>query len=168
MIFRRFNLLEKNGKRKGDDDVGMTSPMVPARVSDLAVARMVGREFGGHLHVEDDETNPMVFTKAPNDNRRRPATTQEAAAARLNGGDGSPVAGGEEGRAAGLPHSTAHLLAAAASGGDGGGGAAARLEKAGGGGELNTHGGDATAHERAREMGQTKEDDEVVLFIALD
>ena len=36
---------------------------------------MVGCDFGGHVHVEDDETNPTVLTLEPNDERRRPATT---------------------------------------------------------------------------------------------
>ena len=39
---------------------------------------------------------------------------------------------------------------------------------AGGGGELDAHGGGATVHGRGREKGQTKEGDEMILFIALD
>jgi hypothetical protein len=35
---------------------------------------MVGRGIGGHLRVEDIETNPMVLTTTTNDARRRPAT----------------------------------------------------------------------------------------------
>nr|BAC84757.1 hypothetical protein [Oryza sativa Japonica Group]BAD30655.1 hypothetical protein [Oryza sativa Japonica Group] len=49
---------------------------------DLAGDWMVGCDFGGQEHVEDDETNPMVLTLEPNDERRRPATTTEAAARR--------------------------------------------------------------------------------------
>jgi hypothetical protein len=48
----------------------------------LAGDWMVGCELGGHVHVEDDETNPMVLTEVPNDDRRRPATRGAAAAAR--------------------------------------------------------------------------------------
>jgi hypothetical protein len=60
------------------------------------------------------------------------------------------------------------LTAATGEGGDGGGGGATAPKTAGGGGELNACGGGATVHGRAREMGQTKEGDEVVLYIALD
>jgi hypothetical protein len=49
---------------------------------DLAGARVVGRGFGGHLHVEGDDANPTVLTLEPNDERRRPATRRTAAAAR--------------------------------------------------------------------------------------
>ena len=45
----------------------MTSSMAAGSDGDLAGARVVGRDFGGHLHVEDDETNPMVLTNATND-----------------------------------------------------------------------------------------------------
>jgi hypothetical protein len=55
-----------------------------------------------------------------------------------------------------------------ATGGDGGRGCAATPKTAGGGGELSARGGDSTEHGRPRERGQTKEGDEVVLFIALD
>ncbi len=85
------------------------------------------------------------------------------------GDDGeTPVVGGEEGRTAGVPHTTAHLKAAAASGGDDGSGAAARLASTGDDGGLSARGGGAMEHGRGRERGQTKEDDEVVLYIALD
>nr|BBF89796.1 retrotransposon protein-like [Oryza sativa f. spontanea]BBF89799.1 retrotransposon protein-like [Oryza sativa f. spontanea] len=167
MFFRRFNLLKEIGKGE-DDDVSTMSSKMAGSGGNLAGARVIGRDFGEHLREENDETNPMVLTKASHDNRRRPATTQEAAAARLNGGDGAPVAGGERGRAAGLLHPLAHLLAAAASGGDGRSGAAARLASAGGGGGLTRRRRRATMHGRPRERGQTKEGDEVVLFIALD
>jgi Domain of unknown function (DUF834). len=89
------------------------------------------------------------------------------AAARVGCRRRAPVAGGEKGRAAEVPHSTAHLLVAAASGGDGASGAAARLEKADGGGGEFSRGDDATEHGRGRERGQTKEDDEVKLFISI-
>ena len=62
------------------------------------------------------------------------------------------MAGGEEGRAAGVPLTTAHLKATAASGG----------------GELGARGGGATEHGRGRELGQTKEGDEGMLYIGLD
>ena len=68
MIFRSFNLLKEIGKR-GDDDVGMTSSMAAGSDGDLAGARVVGRDFGGHLREENDETNPTVLTTTTNDAR---------------------------------------------------------------------------------------------------
>jgi hypothetical protein len=53
----------------------MTSSKAAGSDGDLAGARVVGREKGGHVHVEDDETNPTVLTTTTNDVRRRPATT---------------------------------------------------------------------------------------------
>ena len=48
---------------------------------------MVGCDFGGHVHVEDDETNPTVLTLEPNDKRRRPATRSSGGTASVDGGD---------------------------------------------------------------------------------
>ncbi len=90
----------------------------------------------------------------------RPLTTAHPTVVTATGGDG--------GGAAGLPHLRAHLTATAASGGDGGGGAAARLSDDRRRRRLARRGGGATVHGRGRERGQTKEGDEVVLFIALD
>ena len=45
----------------------MTSSKAAGSDGDLAGARVVGRDFGGHLHEENDETNPMVLTNATND-----------------------------------------------------------------------------------------------------
>ncbi len=52
----------------------MTSSMVAGSDGDFAGARVVGRNFGEHLHVENDEMNATVLTLEPNDERRRPAT----------------------------------------------------------------------------------------------
>ncbi len=104
-----------------------------ARDGELAGARAIGRGFGEHLHVEDNEANPLVLTTTTNGARRRPATRRSGAAARVDGGGGAPVVGGERGRATELLHPVAHLLATAASGGDGGEGAATQLEIAGDG-----------------------------------
>ena len=82
---------------------------------------MVGCDFGGHVHIEDDETNPTVLTTTSTDDRRRPATRGQRRRLGLRGD-----------------------------------------------GELNGGGAAARRHGRARERGQTKEGDEVVLFIALD
>ena len=51
----------------------MTSAMTSSNGShstsgDLAEARVVGRDFGGHLREENDETNATVLTNATNDN----------------------------------------------------------------------------------------------------
>jgi hypothetical protein len=46
---------------------------------------MVGCDFGGHVHVEDDETNPTVLTLEPNDERRRPATRRRRRRLGLHG-----------------------------------------------------------------------------------
>src|SRR5512136_53855 len=91
---------------------------------DLAGARVVGRDFGGHLREENDETNPMVLTTTANNARRRPATRRTTAAARVARRRRAPVVGDEGEVAAELPHTTAHLKATAASGCDGGGGCA--------------------------------------------
>nr|AAU89210.1 hypothetical protein [Oryza sativa Japonica Group]ABF96800.1 retrotransposon, putative, centromere-specific [Oryza sativa Japonica Group] len=118
MIFRRFNLLEKTGKGE-DDDVMLTSSMATGSDGDLAGARVVGREKGGHVHVEDDETNPTVLTTTTNDVGRRPATRGATAAARLTGGGGAPVAGDDGEGAAGLALGHAHPPAARGGSGDG-------------------------------------------------
>nr|BAC98542.1 hypothetical protein [Oryza sativa Japonica Group] len=86
---------------------------------DLAGARATGCGFGGHLHVENDETNPMVLTEVPNNDRRRPATRGATAAARLTGGGGAPVAGDDGEGAAGLALGHAHPPAARGGSGDG-------------------------------------------------
>ena len=57
-----------------------------------------------------------------------------------------------------LLHTTAHLTAVAATKGDGGDGGATRPKMAGGGGGLRARGDDATGHGRARERGQTEEE----------
>ena len=93
---------------------------------------MVGCDFGGHVHVEDDETNPTVLTLEPNDERRRPATRSSGGAASVDGGDGAPVTGDSGEGAAELSLTTAHLNAAAASGDDDGDGGATSPEMAGG------------------------------------
>ena len=73
MIFRRFNLLEK--REKGRMMMSCWHhPWRPNHGGDLAGDWMIGCEFGGHVHVEDDETNPMVLTNATNDDGWRPAT----------------------------------------------------------------------------------------------
>ncbi len=106
---------------------------------------MVGRDFGGHLHVENDETNATVLTNASTDDRWWPATRGGGAVVRLTGGDGAPVIGGVGGGAAGLPHPLAKPTVATASGGDGAnGGGAAGLRPAAG--RLDTRGGGATEH----------------------
>ena len=79
---------------------------------------MVGCDFGGHVHVEDDETNPTVLTLEPNDERRRPATRSSGGAASVDGGYGASVTGDSGERAAGLLHPPAHLSAVTATGGD--------------------------------------------------
>jgi hypothetical protein len=104
---------------------------------------MVGCDFGGHEHVEDDETNPTVLTLEPNDERRRPATRSIGGAASVGGGDGTPVTGDSGERAAELAHTSAHLTAMTATGDDDGDGGAAAPEMAGGGGLLGG-GGDGT------------------------
>ena len=86
----------------------------------------------------------------------------------VDGDGGAPVAGGPEGRAAGVPLTTAHLKATAASGCDGGGGCATSPEFGRRRRRTKRRRRRATRHERPRERGQTKEGDEVVLFIALD
>jgi hypothetical protein len=55
-----------------------------------------------------------------------------------------------------------------ASGGDDGGGGATIPKTAGGGGELGTRGDGARRHGRGREKRQTREDDEGMLYKALD
>ena len=120
---------------------------------------MVGCDFGGHVHVEDDETNPTVLTLEPNDERRRPATRSSGGAASVDGGDGSPATGDSGERAAEVPHLRAHLTAARGSGGDGGIDGAARLFVGRRRRRLGRRGDGAMGHERTREMGQTKEED---------
>ncbi len=78
------------------------------------------------------------------------------------------MVGGEGGWAAEVPLTTAHLTAVTASGGDDGGGGATMPKTAGGGGELGTRGDGAMGHGRAREMGQTEEDDEGKLYKTSD
>ena len=146
----------------------MTSARRPARVGGLAGAKEVGGEIGDHLRVEDNEANSLVLTPTRNDARRRPATRRGGAAARVNGVEGAPVVGGANGGAAELPCTTAHLLAATASGDDDGDGGATRPKMAGGGGGLRARGGDATGHGRARERGQTEEENTRKLYMALD
>nr|AAM74294.1 Hypothetical protein [Oryza sativa Japonica Group] len=146
----------------------LTSARRPARVEELAGARAIGRAIGGHLRVEGNEANPLVLTTTANGARRRPATRRKAAAVRVDGGERAPVVGGERGGAAGLPLTTAHLSAATASGGDGGDGAAALPKTAGGGGELGARRGGARRHGRARERGQTEEENKEKLYMALD
>jgi Domain of unknown function (DUF834). len=97
--------------------------------------------------------------------RRREGKT---AAARVDGVEGAPVVGGGNGGAAELLHTTAHLTAVAATKGDGGDGGATRPKMAGGGGGLRARGGDATGHGRARERGQTEEENMRKLYMALD
>ncbi len=103
-----------------------------------------------------------------NDARRRPATREGGAAVRLNGDEGAPVVGGENGGAAELPCTTAHLTVVAATKGDGGDGGATRPKTTGDGGGLRARGGDATGHGRARERGQTEEENTRKLYMALD
>nr|CAE05318.2 OSJNBa0056L23.16 [Oryza sativa Japonica Group] len=182
MIFRSFNLLEnrEKGKRERDDvspkdddvspcdDVGMTSARRPARVDELAGVREVGGGNGDHLHVEDNETNPLVLTTTRNDARRRPATRRKTAAARVDGDERAPVVGGGKEGAAELPCTTAHLLAMTASDGDGGDGAAALLKTAGDGGGLGERRGGARRHGRTRERGQTEEEIKGKLYMSSD
>jgi Domain of unknown function (DUF834). len=110
----------------------------------------------------------MVLTTTTNDARRRPATKKKAATVRVDGDDGAPVAGGDKGRAAELLHPLAHLLATAGSGGDGGDGGATRPKDGRRRRRLNTRAAAARRHGRPRERGQTKEDDEGMLYKALD
>ena len=120
---------------------------------------MVGCDFGGHVHVEDDETNPTVLTLEPNDERRRPATRSSGGAASVDGGDGAPVTGGFGAQAAGILHTSAHLTAVTATGGDDGSGGATRMELGRRRRRGGARGGGATRHGRPRERGQTKEED---------
>lgn len=120
---------------------------------------MVGCDFGGHEHVEDDETNPTVLTLEPNDERRRPATRSSGGAASVDGGDGAAVVGGFGEIAAELAHTSAHLTAMTATGGDDGGGGATRMELGRRRRRGGARGGGATRHGRPRERGQTKEED---------
>jgi Domain of unknown function (DUF834). len=110
----------------------------------------------------------MVLTTTSTDARRRPATRRGGAAVRVDDDGGAPVAGGEGEGAAEVPLTTAHLTAVTASGGDGGDGAATMPKTAGGGGGLGARGDGARRHGRARERGQTEEDDEGKLYMALD
>ena len=146
----------------------LTSARRPARVGELAGARVIGRGNGGHLRVDGNEANPLVLTTTSNGARRRPATRRKAAAARVNGDGRAPAVGGERGGAAEVPLTTAHLTAATASGGDGGDGAATLPKTAGGGGELGTRRGGARRHGRARGRGQTREEIKGKLYMALD
>nr|AAQ56375.1 hypothetical protein OSJNBa0017M13.24 [Oryza sativa Japonica Group] len=93
---------------------------------DLAGDWMVGCDFGGHVHVEDDETNPTVLTLESNDERRRQATRSSGGAASVDGGDGAPVTGDSGEGAAELAHTSAHLSAVTATDGNGGGDGATR------------------------------------------
>ncbi len=88
--------------------------------------------------------------------------------ARVSGDGGAPMVGDENGGAAELLHTTAHLTAVAATKGDGGDGGATRLKTAGGGGGLRARGGDATGHGRARERGQTVEENTRKVYMSLD
>nr|AAM08625.1 unknown protein [Oryza sativa Japonica Group] len=126
---------------------------------DLAGDWMVGCDFGGHEHVEDDETNPTVLTLEPNDERRRPATRSSGGTASVDGGDGAPVTGDSGERAAGLLHTSAHLTAVTATGGDDGGDGTTRMELGRRRRRGGARGGGATRHGRPRERGQTKEED---------
>nr|AAL69430.1 Unknown protein [Oryza sativa]AAN04910.1 Hypothetical protein [Oryza sativa Japonica Group]AAP52149.1 hypothetical protein LOC_Os10g06180 [Oryza sativa Japonica Group] len=146
----------------------MTSARRPARVDELAGVWLIGRGIGDHLRVEDNEANPLVLTTTSNGARRRPATRRGGATVRLDGDEGAPVVGGEKGWAAELPLTTAHLTAVTASGGDGGDGAATLPKTAGGGGGLETRRSGARRHGRARERGQTEEDDEEKLYMSSD
>nr|CAC39048.1 putative protein [Oryza sativa] len=150
------------------DDVTLTWARRPARDGELAGARAIGRAIGGHLRVEGNVENPLVLTTTSNGARRRPATRRKAAAARVDGDERAPVVGGGKGGAAKLPLTTAHLTAVTASGGDGGDGGATMPKTAGGGGGLETRRGGARRHGRARERGQTEEDDEGKLYMSSD
>nr|AAT07602.1 hypothetical protein [Oryza sativa Japonica Group] len=126
---------------------------------DLAGDWMVGCDFEGHVHVEDDETNLTVLTLEPNDERRRPAMRSSGGAASVDGGAGAAVVGGFGGQAAGLLHPPAHLMVVTATGGDDGGGGATRMELGRRRWRGGARGGGATRHGRSRERGQTKEED---------
>nr|BAD31879.1 hypothetical protein [Oryza sativa Japonica Group]BAD31883.1 hypothetical protein [Oryza sativa Japonica Group] len=84
---------------------------------------------------------------------------EATAAARLARGGGAPVTGNGKGRVAELPLTTAYPTVVTATGDDDGGGGAAAPEMAGGGGLLGGGGDGATEHGKAREQGQTKEED---------
>jgi hypothetical protein len=120
---------------------------------------MVGCDFGGYVHVEDDEANPTVLTTTTNDERRRLATRRTAAAARVDRRRRATATGGEEGRAAGVPLFHAHPMAARGGSGDGQNDGARRLHVDRRRRRLARRGGEATEYERARERGQTKEED---------
>jgi hypothetical protein len=117
---------------------------------------MVGCDFGGHVHVEDDETNPTVLTLEPNDERRRPATRSSGGAASVDGGDGAPVTGDSGEGAAELAHTSAHLTAVTASDGNGGGDGATRMELGRRRWQGGARGSGATRHGRSRERGKRK------------
>nr|AAX95050.1 retrotransposon protein, putative, unclassified [Oryza sativa Japonica Group]ABA91979.1 retrotransposon protein, putative, unclassified [Oryza sativa Japonica Group] len=156
---------------------GMDSPATPVGLSppllslvlrnepcytkdgDLAGDGMVGCDFGGHEHVEDDETNPTVLTLEPNDERRRPATGSSGGAASVDGGDGAPVTGDSGERAAELHLAPANPTVVTATGGDDGGDGAARMELGRRRRRGGARGGGATRHGRPRKRGQTKEED---------
>nr|BAC84555.1 hypothetical protein [Oryza sativa Japonica Group] len=140
----------------------------PNHDDDLAGDRAAGCGIGGHAHVEDDETNPTVLTITTNDVGRRPATTGNGRRLGLtDGGELRRPATKGKGRPSFLtPRHTSWRRRQAAATAE----AARRrgCNPADGGGELDGGGDGATEHERPRERGQTKEGDEVVLFIALD
>src|SRR5512133_1892552 len=54
----------------------------------MTSSMVAGSDFGGHVHVEDDEANPTVLTLVPNDDRRRPATKRRRRRLGLRGGGG--------------------------------------------------------------------------------
>jgi Domain of unknown function (DUF834). len=80
------------------------------------------------------------------------------AAARLARGRRAPVVGGANGGAAELLLLTANLMEVAATGGDDGDGGATRPKMAGDGCGLGERRDGATSDERARDLGQTKEE----------
>ena len=96
-----------------------------ARVGKLAGDWNLGRDFGAHLRKEDDETNPLVPSKAADDDGKRPATRRTMAAARVARGRRAPVTGDGKGSVAELLLAPVHLTVVAATDGDDGGGGAA-------------------------------------------
>nr|BAD32094.1 hypothetical protein [Oryza sativa Japonica Group] len=72
---------------------------------DLAGARRLGRTFGGHLRVEDDDANSPVQRTTTDDDERRPAASLCGGGDSVDGGGGSPPTGdgGEWGGRASTP-----------------------------------------------------------------
>nr|CAE02525.2 OSJNBb0003A12.12 [Oryza sativa Japonica Group] len=121
--------------------------------------RELGWAIRRHQHEEDDDANSLVQRTTTNDDKRRPATRSQGGTVRLNVNGGAPaVFGGCKGTAGVLLLLT-NPTVATEGGGDDHSSGAAWLKRRQRRRRLGLRGGGATGNGRARDLGQTEEDD---------